>query len=105
MAEGFANRYGSDVLKASSAGLAPAAIVQPLTKKVMEAKNINIDHQYPKELAGADVGSFDLVVNMSGRLMPTRLSIETREWILEDPIGKEEAVYVAVRDKLEMLVM
>ena len=42
MAEGFAKCYGSDVMQAESAGLAPAGIVQPLTKKVMEEKNINI---------------------------------------------------------------
>lgn len=45
MAEGFARKYGSDVLEAASAGLSPASIVQPLTRKVMEAKNINIDGQ------------------------------------------------------------
>ena len=42
MAEGFANRYGQDVMKVASAGFAPASIVQPLTRKVMEDKNINI---------------------------------------------------------------
>ena len=105
MAEGFAAKYGSDVMHAVSAGLAPAQIVQPLTKKVMEAKNININHQYPKNLAVVDPASFDIIVNMSGRKLPEPVHIDVRHWRVEDPIGKEEDVYVAVRDQIEMQVM
>ena len=105
MAEGFATRYGSDVLQAVSAGLAPAQIVQELTKQVMLDKNININHQYPKDIASVDPATFDIIVNMSGRKLPGRGGAETREWKVEDPIGKEESVYVAVRDQIEMLVM
>ena len=105
MAEGFARRYGSDVMEPWSAGLAPANVIQPLTKKVMEAKNINIDDLYPKELNTLDFTSFDLIVNMSNRPFPTRLPIEIRDWKVEDPVGKTEEVYVAVRDQIEMLVM
>ncbi len=105
MAEGFAARYGSDVLQAVSAGLAPAPIVQDLTKKVMLDKNININHQYPKDLASVDPATFDILVNMSGRKLAARSAADTRDWKVEDPIGKEESVYVAVRDQIEMLVM
>ena len=105
MAEGFAARYGSDVLQPVSAGLSPASIVQPLTKQVMEEKNININHQYPKDLASVDPASFDIIINMSGRKMPSRGPVEVRDWRVEDPIGKEESVYLAVRDQIEMQVM
>ena len=105
MAEGFARRYGSDVLEASSAGFFPATIVQPLTKKVMQEKNINIDDQYPKSLDSLDVSTFDLIVNMSGRKLPSRLPIEVWEWNVEDPIAKPEDVYLTVRDQIEMSVM
>ena len=105
MAEGFAAKYGSDVMHVISAGLAPAPIVQLLTKKVMEAKNINIDHQYPKDLTAVDPATFDIIVNMSGRKFPTSSTIDIRHWRVEDPIGKEEDVYVAVRDQIEMQVM
>src|SRR3954454_8096852 len=104
MAEGFARCYGSDVMEAQSAGLAPAAIVQPMTRKVMEDKNININHIQPKELTDVDL-PFDLIVNMSGRRLPTALAPEIQEWNVEDPIGKDESVYIAARDKIEMLVM
>ena len=105
MAEGFAAKYGSDVMHAVSAGLAPAPIVQVLTRKVMEAKNININHQYPKDLGSVDPAGFDILINMSGRKFPTSDSIDVRHWRVEDPIGKEEEVYIAVRDQIEMLVM
>lgn len=105
MAEGFAARYGSDVMEPFSAGLAPASIVQQLTKDVMEAKNININHQYPKDFATVDPATFDIIVNMSGRKFPSRPEIDLREWKVEDPIGKEASVYIAVRDQIEMLVM
>jgi protein-tyrosine-phosphatase len=105
MAEGFARRYGSDVLEPMSAGFSPAQIVQPLTKKVMEAKNINIDEQFPKDLGAIDVPSLDIIVNISGKALPPKIPIEVREWKIEDPIGKSEELYVKVRDQLEHLVM
>src|ERR1700757_5130783 len=105
MAEGFARPYGFDLMEAFSAGIAPAAIVQPLTKKVMEAKNINIDNISPKELSLLDVSGFDLIVNMTNRPFPMRVPVEVRDWKVEDPIGKEEDVYLKVCDEIEMLVM
>jgi arsenate reductase (thioredoxin) len=105
MAEGFARCYGLDVMDCESAGLAPAGIVQPLTKKVMEDKNINIDHQYPKDLAAVDVHNFDLVINMSGNQLPPSFLIEVREWKVEDPICRPEEIYIKVRDQIEMSVM
>lgn len=105
MAEGFARRYGSDVLEPMSAGFSPAQIVQPLTKKVMEAKNINIDEQFPKDLGAIDVPSLDIIVNISGKALPPKIPIEVREWKIEDPIGKSEELYLKVRDQLEHLVM
>lgn len=105
MAEGFARTYGSDVMEPASAGLSPAAIVQPLTKEVMQAKNINIDEQYPKNLSSIDVSRFELLINMSGVKLPAGILGEVREWQIEDPIGQSEDVYFAVRDQIEHLVM
>lgn len=105
MAEGFARQYGADVLEAESAGLAPAPIVQPLTKQVMAAKNIDIDCQYPKDLSEVDLRMFHLVVNMSGMKLPTFFQVEVRDWNIEDPIGREEEFYIRVRDEIEQRVM
>lgn len=105
MAEGFARKYGSDVMECASAGLAPALIVQPLTKKVMSERKIDIEDQHPKDLGMLELKNFDLIVNMSGAKLPARIPIEIREWKVKDPIGQEEEVYVAVRDQIENAVM
>lgn len=105
MAEGFARKYGSDVMESASAGLAPAPIVQPLTKKVMSERNIDMEDQHPKDLGMLELKNFDLIVNMSGAKLPARLPIEIREWKVKDPIGQEEEVYVTVRDQIENAVM
>jgi arsenate reductase (thioredoxin) len=105
MAEGFARAYGSDVIEPSSAGLAPAPIIQPLTKQVMAAKNISLDQQHAKDLSQIDLQNIDLIVNMSGRPLPTSLPVNVTEWRVDDPIGCNEATYLAVRDQIEQLIM
>jgi protein-tyrosine-phosphatase len=105
MAEGFARQYGSDVMEVKSAGLSPAAIVQPLTFQVMEQKNIKLDGQNPKDLSSVAIADFDLLVNMSGVKLPSRIPLPVREWKIEDPIGRSEEVYCTVRDQIEDLVM
>ena len=105
MAEAFARAYGSDVIEPFSAGLSPAAIVQPLTKQVMAEKNISLEDQVPKHLASLDFRDFDLIVNMSWAKLPPHLFTEVRDWAVEDPIGCDEDVYLGVRDQIEHLVM
>jgi protein-tyrosine-phosphatase len=105
MAEGFARKYGSDVMQAASAGFSPAPIVQPLTKKVMEAKNVNLDEHFPKDLEHVPLSGFDLIVNISGKKLPTRMPMEVRDWTVEDPMGKTEEFYLVARDVIEHQVM
>jgi arsenate reductase (thioredoxin) len=105
MADGFARRSGSDVMEVESAGFAPAPIIQPMTKQVMQAKNIRIDDQYPKDLGCIDIRSFHLIVNMSGTKLPAFLQIEVRDWEIEDPIGRNEEFFIQVRDQIEDRVM
>ena len=105
MAQGFAACYGSDVMQAESAGLSPAAIIQPLTYEVMQEKNVSLDGQFAKDLASVGVANFQMLVNMSGVKLPSRIPIEVRDWKVEDPIGREVEVYREVRDQIEHLVM
>jgi arsenate reductase len=105
MAQGFARCYGGDVMQAESAGLSPAAIIQPLTYEVMLEKNVSLDGQFPKDLSSVGVANFQILVNMSCVKLPSRIPIEVREWKVEDPIGREVQVYRAVRDQIEQLVM
>lgn len=105
MAEGFARKYGADILEVSSGGIAPASIVQPLTKKVMADKNIDLEDQFPKHYSVFDLNTFDVIVNISGFKLPFRPVCELREWNVVDPIRRSEEVYVEVRDQIENLVM
>jgi arsenate reductase (thioredoxin) len=101
MAEGFAKQYGSDVMEVASAGLSPASIIQPLTYEVMKEKNITLEGQQPKDLSSVNVSDFDLLINMSGVKLPSRIPVEVREWKIEDPIGKSKEFYCQIRDQVE----
>lgn len=105
MAEAFARKYGSDVLVAQSAGVAPALIISPQTFKVMEEKNIALDRQFPKALTDIHPARFDVVINMSGFDLPGGLAPTVHVWNVRDPIGEKDDVFRAVRDQIEMLVM
>ncbi len=103
MAEGFARAYGSDVLNAQSAGLAPALGVVPLTHHVMLEKNIDLGDCYPKEMEHV-VGPIDLVINMSGHDFPVQSSTHVEVWDIHDPIGESDEVFRQVRDEIEQRV-
>jgi protein-tyrosine-phosphatase len=105
MAEGFARKYGSDVLEAASGGVAPAPVVQPMTIQVMSQKNIDISDHHPKSIHELELTAFDVIVNMSGGRMPPGLEAEILTWNVDDPITQPEPVYVRVRDQIEGLVM
>ena len=104
MAEGFARTYGSDVLVAQSAGLAPALSVAPLTYKVMLEKNIDIGSLFPKDLKSM-IGEADLIINMSGFELPVKTAVPVEPWEVRDPIGESEEIYREVRDQIEQRVM
>jgi arsenate reductase (thioredoxin) len=103
MAEAFARTYGSDVIVARSAGVAPATAVAPLTRKILEERNIDMADQFPKGLREVDVASFDLVINMSGETLPFACS--SRDWKVRDPVGLKEAVYQEVAVQIETQVI
>lgn len=105
MAEGFARAYGSDVLEVQSAGLAPAAIVVPLTIKVMKERNVDLRDAWPKSIWEAPGGPFDLVVNMSGYPLPREIRTPERRWPVQDPIAFGLDVYEKVAEDIEARVM
>jgi protein-tyrosine-phosphatase len=104
MAEGFARTYGSDVLQAMSAGLAPAMSIAPLTYQVMLEKNIDIGNLFPKEFQTV-IGNADLIINMSGFQLPVKPVVPVEQWQIRDPIGESQEVYREVRDQIEQRVM
>ena len=106
MAEAFARRYGSDVMVASSGGLAPASIVSPMTRKVMlDYKGIALDDHYPKLLFDSPGAPFDLVVNISGAPLPPGFPCaSSRDWAVRDPVMDPEPLHLKVVEQIEGLV-
>ncbi len=105
MAEGFANHYGSDVLKAASAGLAPLQKIPPITVAAMEEINIDISRHVPRRYDPFEAVEYDLVVNIAGFKLPGPGAKETLEWVVPDPYGAQIDAYRIVRDELEQRVM
>jgi len=105
MAEAFARKYGSDVLEAESAGLAPASMIPEVTRRLMGELGIGMEDQYPKSVLEIAAHDLDVVVNLSGRSLRGLPFSRPREWAVRDPIGEKEAVHREVRAEVERLVM
>ena len=105
MAEGFARKYGADVMEPHSAGLGPAAIVAPLTSKVMLEKNVDMGGHFPKGLEAVGAGPFDLMINMSGQRLPAPQGVTVEEWKVRDPMGLSEEIFRQVANEIEQRVM
>jgi protein-tyrosine-phosphatase len=105
MAEGFARAYGRDIIVPSSAGLAPAAFIAPLTRKVMREKNIELGDVLPKAITPELLAGCNLIVNMSGYKVPFPPGMAVEEWKVRDPIGESEQVFQQVANEIEHLVM
>jgi len=105
MAEGFANHYGKDVLIATSAGLAPTPVVAQETIQTMLDKNIDISHHYPKKFDPLEAKEMDLIVNISGFVLPGKLQVTEEKWTVVDPYGESMEVYAESANDLERRVM
>ena len=105
MAEGFAKHLGGDVVEAQSAGMMPLGSVPAQTRKVMLEREMAIDDQYPKGVEVFRNTEFDLVINMSGILLPKGLKEKERRWTVADPYGRSDGAYRQVRGELEKLVV
>lgn len=104
MAEGFARKYGADVMEVASAGLAPISFVDPLTVKTMKDRGIDISAQYPKGMADAPCQPWDLIVNMSGWPMPAGYNGQLLTWNVHDPFRLSEQVFHDAARQIEGLV-
>jgi arsenate reductase len=105
MAEGFARTYGSDVLVAASAGLAPGIMLAEDTIRAMDEKNIDIRDHFPKSLKQLGRAQFDLFVNMSGFDLPPEIDTPVRDWPVADPVSEDYETHCQIRDEIETRVM
>lgn len=105
IAEGFANHYGSDVLRASSAGLAATQGVAPSTVRVMGEMDVDISNHVPRLYNPFEAAQCDIVVNMAGYNLPGPAPKEVIVWEVKDPFGSSMEIYRIVRSDLEQRVM
>jgi arsenate reductase len=105
MAEAFARRYAADDLDVRSAGLAPAPGIAALTRATLAEWNLQIDDHFPKPIESLANEHFDVIVNMSGFPLKGQQAPRIIDWTIEDPIGKSTAIYRAVAQQIESLVM
>jgi arsenate reductase len=108
MAEGFARHLAPGLIEPSSAGVFPAAIVQPETFQIMAERGTPLDPEMvPRNMLFVDGATVDILVNMSGTPAVRLLrNFQGREitWDVTDPIGMSTPVYRAVRDEIEKRV-
>ncbi len=105
MAEGFANCYGSDVLRAESYGLAPVPHVPRTGILAMKEKNIDISNHFSRRYDPVKGRLADVVINMSDYPLPGVQPANLLEWKIVDPYGQSIEAFRKTRDVLEQKVM
>ena len=72
--------------------------------QILAEKNVTVGDQFPKGFDMVARAPFDIVVNMSGAKVALP-GAKVIEWPVVDPIGQTDAVYRAVAQRIEDLVM
>jgi len=73
-------------LSVSSAGIEPAATINPVAATALLERGINIDDQVPRRLTPHDVEQADVVVSLvPGLALEVPGSADLEEWDLPDP--------------------
>ena len=108
MAEGFALKYGRDVLDVYSAGTHATGRVSEDAIEIMRELKMDISKFTSNGLDAVPIGEMDIVVSMAPvrarSLVPRGFQGKTIDWKVEDPIGKSLPVFRRVRDQLNVLV-
>ncbi len=102
MAEGFARKFGKDILEPYSAGSKPSQKINPDAIKVMEELGINISSYKPKGFKDLPITTFDYVITLGcGDVCPFIPAKEHIDWHIDDPKGKDIEYFRKIRDFIE----
>ena len=95
MAEAIARRNASDVIEASSAGLAPLGFVAEMTIKTLLRNGYPVEGLGSKPVLREAWEAADIVINMSGRAreLAFREYARVEDWDIEDPYGDDAETY------------
>lgn len=105
MAEGFARSLGGEALDVHSAGSRPQGLVSPEAIRVMAERGIDITSHTSKGLGELPKADWDCIVGMGcGDACPALPARERIDWEIPDPWGADDAMFRAVRDRIELEV-
>ncbi|HXZ13424.1 MAG TPA: low molecular weight phosphatase family protein [Candidatus Sulfotelmatobacter sp.] len=106
IAEAVARHSASDVIEASSAGIAPLGVVANRTHAVLRERGVRSDGQFSKGLHDDSIPQPpDMVVNMSGIPGNTLFgNLNYEDWRVEDPYGEDMETYRRICDDIEARV-
>lgn len=105
MAEGFARKWGADLLEAHSAGSKPSGRINPTAVEVMKERGIDLARHSSKALTDLPPIQWDYVITMGcGDACPFVPSRARRDWAVPDPKHMPLAEFRGVRDRIESQV-
>ena len=104
-AEALAKYMGLDAM---SAGTIPAKEINPVIRRLLEARGIMVGNMHPKLLTMDMIGWADFVVTMGCSIesvcpavIINRMNVKKIAWNIEDPKGKSEREVTRILDEIE----
>ncbi len=109
IAEAFFNQLANGKAKAYSAGTQPTEAINPVVVEAMCELGIDISGNKPKALTMEMVEKADRMITMgcgaeAEAVCPASF-IETQDWALEDPAGKDITTVRKIRDEIKTRVI
>ena len=106
MAEAFLKELAGDRVQVASAGTEPAASIDPMVVEVMREVGIDIGHKKPKGLTPGMIEQADRVITMGCGVEDVcpATSVETEDWGLDDPKGKDIDEVRQIREQIRAMV-
>lgn len=102
MAAGWLRYFAGDRVEVLSAGTEPKDQINPIAIEAMEEVGIDISNNQPKVLTDESVLQSDYVITMGcGDKCPFFPGKQYRDWVLEDPAGKDIETVRRVRDEIK----
>jgi len=106
MAEGFAKRFGQNIIESYSAGSKPSGKINLDAVKVMLEDGIDISQQASKGFKDIPVKKIDFVITLGCKdSCPLVNASKHVEWDIEDPKGRGIEQFRAARDDIKQKVL
>jgi protein-tyrosine-phosphatase len=105
LAAALLERRAAGRVTVSSAGTAPAAVVEPAVAQVLVEAGLRVENAFPKPLTDEVVQAADIVVTMGcGDACPVVPGRRYLDWPVSDPENAPIAVVRAIRDEIDARV-